>query len=51
MAEAIDEYDKEVQIRGRQEVQSSYKNTQMLLDWDAFQKSPLFTAGLQRERA
>lgn len=49
--EAISHYDAEVQKRGREEVLSSYKNTQMLLDWDAFKKSPLFTNGLGRERS
>lgn len=50
LEEAVSQYDREVQKRGREEVLSSYKNTQMLLDWNAFQKSPLFTAGLKREK-
>lgn len=51
LQEAVSQYDAEVQRRGREEVLSSYKNTQMLLDWNAFQKSPLFTAGLKQEKS
>ena len=47
-AVAVSEYEKEMIARGLQEVKDSVENTYMLLDWNKFKESPIFTKGIER---
>jgi hypothetical protein len=47
LADAVDEYEKEMVPRGREEVTCSVENGFMLHDWNKIQQSPVFQRGFK----
>lgn len=47
-AKAIGEYSQEVADRGSDEVRSSIKSAESMMDYDGFRRSPILTQGLKK---
>ena len=46
LSDALSDYEKEMQQRGREAVISSGQNSIMVHDWELLKKSPVFTMGV-----